>query len=389
MVSAERFAAGGEALGHGADGRIVFIRGGVPGDRLTVKTVEEKSSWSRVDVESVIEPASQRVEPPCPQRLAGCGGCDWQHVAVDAQLGFKVEVVRDALRRTARLPDADVRAGGTVAPEDYRTTVRVIGNASQRAAFRVERSHETIEAAPCLIAHPTLQTLVGAAVITPGLEVSLRVSLATGEATAFWDQRQGEVRGLPEFAAVGPRAHLTEEVAGFDFRVSSRSFFQSGPAAGELLIDSVKRCAPELDTAELVVDAYSGVGLFGLAACRPDTRLVALESAPSAVADCRFNLADRDAAVVKINVDHWKGGSAIKADVIIADPTRRGLGRAGVEALAVVGSPVISLVSCDPVAMARDAALLRDVGYQHRGTEVLDLFPQTHHVECVSRFVRE
>lgn len=385
----ERFVAGGEALAHDAEGRIVFVRGGVPGDEVEVETIEDKGDWSRAVVTQVHGAGPDRVEPPCPRRRAGCGGCDWQHVDVRAQLPAKVEIVRDAMRRTARLPDAEIHVGSAVPAESYRTTIRVVGGDDGRPAYRQDRSHDTVSAAGCLIAHPTLRALVDVVEITPGLEVTLRTSAATGEATARWDASRGTVVGLPAAVAVGADAVLHEEVAGHRLRVSAGSFFQSGPAAAELLVDAVRRAAPELETASRVVDLYAGVGLFAVASAPHAAHVVTVETSRAAVADCRANLEGRAARIEQGQAGRWRPDRGMAIDVVIADPARSGLGKPGVGTIVESKTPVAVLVSCDPVAMARDTSILARFGYHHAGTEVLDLFPHTHHVECVTRFVRD
>ena len=385
-VRPERFIAGGETLARDDDGRVVFVRGGLPGERVGVEITEARSDWRRGVVVDVVEPSPLRVVPPCPRRHEGCGGCDWQHLAADAQLGAKVAVVRDALTRTAKLAEPDVRAGASVPPWAYRTTIRVVGDADGRAAFRAERSNEPVAARGCLVAHPALLPVLDAVSIAPGVEVTLRVSAATGEMTAHWDGGPGDVTGVPEGVATGRGAAVHETVAGHRFRVSAASFFQSGPAAAELLVGTVRRMAPELDRARRVLDAYAGVGLFALAACSPRSHVVLVEFAKSSVGDSRVNLADRNATMVPREVGRWTPLPGQRFDVVIADPARTGLGKPGARALVAARAPVLVLVSCDPASLARDTALLAAAGYRHDGTEVLDLFPQTHHVETVTRF---
>ena len=387
VVRPERLIAGGEALGHDADGRVVFVRGGLPGDELAVTTIETKGDWSRTVIAEVLTGSPDRVEPPCPRRREGCGGCDWQHLAVPSQLAAKLDIVRDALRRTGKLPDAELSIGRAVPDRGYRTTIRVVGDRHSCAAFRLDRSHDTALAAGCLVAHPALLPVLDSMRITPELEVTLRTSVATGEITARWDKAAGDVRQLPEIVAAGPDARLHEEVAGHRFRVSAASFFQSGPDAAELLIEAVERSAPELQWAKTVLDAYAGVGLFAVAATSPKSSLITVETSKSAVADCRSNLAGRDARVEQGEFGAWRPERGDRIDVAIADPARSGLGRPGVSAIVATEAPIVVLVSCDPVALARDAALLGRHGYRHEGSEVLDLFPHTHHVECVTRFV--
>ncbi len=388
VLRPERYVAGGEALARDDDGRVVFVRGGIPGDEVIAETTERKKDWRRAVVDEVIVPAPDRVEAPCPQRRRGCGGCDWQELAVPAQLPAKIEIVRDAFRRTAHLPDAVLTTGASVRPEGYRTTIRVIGDGAGRPAYRADRSHDAVAATGCLVAHPALRELLEDITVPADVEVTLRVSAATGERVALWNRHAGDVTGLPADAGVGPDAVVHEQVAGHRFRVSAGSFFQSGPAAAELLVAAVRRAAPELVGAATVLDAYAGVGLFALAATDPSSTLVTIESSRSAVADATANLAGRSASIELGQVGRWRRGRGQHIDVAIADPARSGLGRPGVGAMASSGAPILVLVSCDPVAAARDAALLAKHGYDHDGTEVLDLFPHTHHVECVTRFVR-
>ena len=387
ILRAERYIAGGEAMAHEPDGKVVFVRGAVPGDEVLATTTERKGGWSRAVVAEVVEPSPERVEAPCPQRRLGCGGCDWQELTVAAQLPHKVEIVRDAFRRTAKLPEARIERGAAVGPDGYRTTIRVIGDDDGRPSYRADRSHDLVPATGCLIAHPALRGLLDTIAVDPGLEATLRVSAATGERTARWDRRRGDVQHLPTDVALGSNARLTERVAGHDLRVSAGSFFQSGPAGAELLVEAVRRAAPELDGAGAVLDAYAGVGLFALAATDSESYVMTVESSRTAVADAEHNLADRRAAVELGQVGRWRRPDGLGIDVVIADPARSGLGRPGTAAIVSARAMVVVLVSCDPVAAARDAALLLQHGYRHDGTEVLDLFPHTHHVECVTRFV--
>lgn len=389
-VEPERFVAGGEALGHDAEGRVVFVRGGAPGDVVSAQVVEQKGQWSRATLTEVHTPSPDRVSPPCARRHEGCGGCDWQHLAVAAQLPAKAEIVRDALRRTGRLESPELVIGEAVPPDGYRTTLRVVGGTDGSASYRRDRSNETVAARGCLVAHPALEPLLDSIRLTPELEVSLRVSAATGQITARWDRRRGEVAGLPRSVHAGANAYLTERVAGHDFRVSAGSFFQSGPDAAELLVDAVSRAAPELQRARTVVDAYAGVGLFAATVAPETARVITIETSRAAVDDCHVNLSGRDAVIERMEVSRWRPSASAgdRIDVVVADPARSGLGRPGTAAMVAAGAEVLVLVSCDPVALARDAELLGRHGYRHDGTEVLDVFPHTHHVECVTRFVR-
>jgi 23S rRNA (uracil1939-C5)-methyltransferase len=385
ILHPERFVAGGEALARHPDGRAVFVGGALPGESVQVEVTTDKRDWARARTIEVLEPSADRVEPACQFRRRGCGGCDWMHLAVGAQLAAKASIVEEAMRRTGRI-ETTVRLGGSVPPTAYRTTVRVVAAADGHLGFRREASHEVLATPGCLVAHPALVGVLASARADPGVEVTLRVSEATGEITARWNPRAGDVHGLPPATLLGGRATLHEQVHGTMLRVSSGSFFQSGPAAAELVVDTVRAMVPELASAHDVVDAYAGVGVLAACVTPTTSRVLAIESSRQAAADARHNLADREATVLAVDVADARVNDI--PDVVLADPTRAGLGKAGVAALSRMAAPVLGLVSCDPVALARDAGLLVAAGYRLEQVTVIDLFPQTHHVEAVSRFVR-
>ena len=288
-------------------------------------------------------------------------------MTIDAQRSARVAIVTEALRRIGGVVDPEVEHDGGVPATGYRTTVRVVGASDGRAGFRSESSHDVVAAPACLIAHPQLAALLLADLrLDDGVEPTLRVSAATGELAARWDRSKGDVHGLPDGTPVGSSVTLQEDVCGHRLQVSMGSFFQSGPTAAEALVEAVQRAAPELADARLVVDAYAGIGMFARCATAPGTRVIAIETSRSAVADACHNLSDRDAQVVRGEVGGWHAPPDVAVDVVIADPARTGLGKPGVHALARAKAPVLVLVSCDPASLGRDAKLLAAAGYQPR-----------------------
>lgn len=398
-VKIERLVAGGDGLGRLEDGRVVFVAGGLPGELVHVELGEQRRDFAKGRVVTIEDRSPDRVLPPCPALAAGCGGCDWQHLAPHAQLGAKVDLVREALRRTAGLPDAPVAAGGSVPAWRYRTSLRAAVGRDGRLGLRRPRSNDVIALSTCPVAHPLLESLL-VEVRAPGAaEVVLRVSAATGEATA-WSivgerTRRGSARSsaaaptsalsVPSWVSIGADATLRETVAGRSFVVSAGAFFQSGPAAAELLVEAVRRAGGEqLAGARRVVDAYGGGGLLAATAVPAPATVTLVEGSDHACADAHRNLDPQRTEIVHGAVEAWTGAPA---DVVLADPARTGLGPAAAAALARCAAPVLVLVSCDPVAGARDIRLLAEHGYRLERCEVLDLFPQTHHVETVSRLV--
>ncbi|MCU1504865.1 MAG: hypothetical protein JWM12_4219 [Ilumatobacteraceae bacterium] len=387
LLTVEKLVAGGDGLAHLDDGRVVFVGSSIPGEIVAADVVADRRDYARASVRRVVEASPHRVEPPCPALRAGCGGCAWQHVDPRHQLQLKAEIVRDALRRTAHLPDATVTAACAVEPWAYRTTVRLAAGPGGRVGLRRAHDHRVVPLDDCLVTHPALSELFSGIRLDAGAEVTLRLGVASGERSALVDagrsRRTPRLGGLPPDVATGSAAAVHETVAGVSLQVSAASFFQSGPQAAELLVSTVADACADHAGAR-VLDAYGGVGLFAATLPWDAARHVVLvESSASACADARVNLADRHATVECTTVEAWR---PVPADLVIADPARAGLGRVGVAQMTATGATRIVLVSCDPVSLARDAALLGDVGYRHVGSRVLDLFPNTPHVEVVTTF---
>jgi len=383
VVRAEKMAAGGDAIAHLDDGRVVFVRGALPEELVAIDLVQSKKDFARGELAEVVEASPIRVDPPCPAHAAGCGGCTWQHVDPAAQLDLKATVVVDALRRTARLPDAAVVVGSAVPAWAYRTSLRLAVGRGGRLGLRGRHSHDVVELGGCPISHPSLSELLAVLRASGSGEVSLRVSAATGERSAHVVEGVVELTNVPADVEIGADAAIHETVAGRSLRISAASFFQSGPAAAELLVTAVREAIGDTADVGSIVDAYGGVGLFAGALTARTTTVV--EASRPACADARVNLADRRADVVCTQVERWRPR---RADVVVADPSRSGLGRQAVAVLAGTAARRMVLVSCDPVSLARDAALLGEVGYRHVRSTVFDLFPQTHHVEVVTTFDR-
>lgn len=360
---------GGAALAREVGGRVVFVTGALAGETVVVQMRSSKKDFATADVVDVVVASKDRVVPPCEAWHRGCGGCDWQHIEPSAQLALKVGIVREALERTGRLDSPVVVGGGSVQPWGYRTTVRVGAVPDGRVGFRSRRSHDLVIIDNCLVAHPLVNSML-ATVRSDGLdELTIRVAVS------------GDARS----AAVG--SAITEMVAGHTFRVSAESFFQSSPQAAELLVQAVARAADGIAlTTSTVIDAYGGVGLFAATVAAGAQRIVLVEASPSACADARVNLAGLPADVVEAKVEDW---APIRAQLVIADPARNGLDKAAAAVLAATHAARIVLVSCDAGSLARDARLLVALGYVHRGTEVIDVFPNTSHVEAVTRFDRD
>ena len=394
QVRFERLVAGGDALGHLADGRVVFVPGALPGELVDVQITQAKKDFARGTVASIIEPSVYRVAPPCEHVARGCGGCSWQHLDVAQHMEAKVAIVREALRRNGKIETLEVTAGGFVPPTASRTTLRMAVTPDGRLGFRRGGSHDVIDTPTCLVTHPLLNEFIGDVRVTGATEATLRCGVATGEVGIWLHDEDGEdvpgatVTGLPSHVVVGRKAMLHEVVQGVSLQVSMASFFQASQVAAELLVSAVNDAAGDAALSGEygpIIDAYGGVGLFTATLVDTDIPVVLVESNPSACSDARSNLHDHDVSIEQIAVEQWR---VQDAGLVIADPARNGLGAMGVNAIVATEAKRIVLVSCDAVAGARDIRLLLDAGYACEGVTVLDLFPNTPHVEVVSAFSR-
>lgn len=399
--------AGGDGLGRHADGRVVLVRGALPGERVTAVVTKAEKRLLRADVDEVVVAAPARVAPPCPRVADGCGGCGWQHVAPDAQPALKAAIAADALRRIGRLEPPAIDLGPRLDPTGYRTTVRAAVDDEGRAGFRRHHTHDLVVVgdteAGCLVAHPLVDEVVRAAAFPGAGEVVVRAGAATGERLVVVDP-SGASRavGVPDGVRVVGGDHLRgssptrawyhEEVAGRRFRISARSFFQARPDGAAALVDAVRDAAAGAsDGAALggrsrLVDLYGGVGLFAAAlGAEAGGGVTLVESAASAVADARVNLRAIEARVIAVDCRRWRPSPA---ELVVADPARAGLGAEVVERMAATGAPTVVVVSCDPAALGRDAGLLVTAGYALDSLRLVDLFPGTPHVEVVSGWRR-
>jgi tRNA/tmRNA/rRNA uracil-C5-methylase (TrmA/RlmC/RlmD family) len=384
------------------EGRVVFVRHSLPGERVVVRVTEDRHpGFCRADAVQILEASPDRVERPCPHSGPGlCGGCDWQHVAPAAQRELKATVVREQLARLAGLTDVDVTVeelpGG---PLRWRSRARFAVDRSGAAGLRRHRSHDIVVLDDCPI---TVET--GALAVLgqrwPGAgAVDVSVDSAGAVTTTRLDRR-----GHPTSSrVVRPGGDLPEEHAtraerhagGRDWEVEGTGFWQVHPAAADALVGAVAGFAA-VRPGETVLDLYAGVGLFGGAlapAAGAEGRVVCVESDEAACAAADANLADLPQAEVwQGEVDAAGLGELLAElgsgpDVVVLDPPRAGAGPAVSRLLAATGARAVVYVACDPAALARDVAAFAEGGYRLAAVRGFDAFPMTAHVECVALLV--
>ena len=376
----DALAAGGEGVGRASDGRVVFVPFAAPGDLLRVRLVEERARFARGEIEAVLEESAARVTPPCPV-FGTCGGCAWQHVAYETQLDAKRAIVRDALARIGKLgslPALDFTA--SPAPYGYRGRARVRVEGGQ-VGFRQRRSHALCAVTACPLLVPALDEALGALAAAP--------PSPDGE----WELAAGDDGGVRR-APLGARARSSDPekisialvAAGERIRISPGVFTQANALLREALATAVLDAA---GSGQIVLELFAGAGFFTIGLARRFPRVLAVESDPHATRDLTRNLADtnmRHVRVIEARVETWLAAAdaeALRAEVVVLDPPRGGIGAAAAGALARLPARRLVYLSCDPATWARDLAVLVSQGWRLTLVHGFDLFPQTPHVEAL------
>jgi tRNA/tmRNA/rRNA uracil-C5-methylase (TrmA/RlmC/RlmD family) len=352
------------------EGRVVFVRHALPGERVLAVVVEDGGGgFCRADAVAVREAAPGRVPAPCVwARAGGCGGCDFQHADPALQRELKAAVLAEQLRRLAgieRAVEVEELPGGALG---WRHRVRLAVDEHGAPGLRAHRSHDVLPIAGCPITPPGALEPALARRFAPGSEVEVAV----------------DADGVVHVGDDGP---VVQRAAGREWLLSPGVFWQVHPALPDTLAAVVREwaAAPDGGTAW---DLYGGVGLFAAVLAEqvgPDGAVTVVESSRQAVADGRAALADLPQVDWRAGrVEHVLGGLAGRPDVVVADPPRRGLGRELVDALCARAPDRVVHVACDPAALARDLALFAARGYRLDGLRAFDAFPMTHHMECVA-----
>jgi 23S rRNA (uracil1939-C5)-methyltransferase len=437
-------------LGHSGEGvgRIedytVFVPGALPKETVLAEITEVKKNYGRAKLLQVNMSSPDRIKPPC-TIYQECGGCQLQHLGYDAQLEKKRDTVVAAVQRIGKL--ADVMIQPTLAasiPWHYRNKMQLpVGQAAGQyvVGCYAQESHKIIPMDTCLIQHDmnnqiaaVLPRIVGELGFTVYDEVSRhgtlryvmgRVGAATGEVmivfvTATDDLPQQEklvaklIEQIPTVTSIihnvnkqatnvmlGRKTqviwgadHITDKLGDLVFRISPHSFFQVNTAQAQLLYEQALRYA-DLTGTEIVIDAYCGTGTISLFLARQAKQVYGIEIVESAIADAKVNAAANGI----VNAEFIAGDATevlpklykqgVKPDVIVVDPPRAGCTVAVLETFAAMQPQRIVYVSCNASSLARDLALLNELGYATREIQPVDMFPQTFHVECVALIERK
>jgi 23S rRNA (uracil1939-C5)-methyltransferase len=419
VVQIEKPLYGGAFLAR-VEGKAVFVPLTLPGEQARVRTTQEKRGYATAEAEEIIVASPERVVPSC-RHFGACGGCSYQHADYAAQMAIKQAILRETLER-----------GGIRAPEDiamlssdpwrYRNRIRLAFDAQGNPGYRGRRSHSVIPIRECPIAAPLLvnATLSAAEILrrspTPlhpaeislfcdAAESQLLVSIVTASpAKARVDdfaqalhKKVPALKGV-EFDSEGlpgrqPRTvarwgatSLLYRAAGFDYRVDHGAFFQ----VNRWLVDALVHRVTADRKGALAWDLFAGVGLFARQLAASFDRVLAVESAPAAIAALEENLHGSAAAAIRSDaLAFLRSQTRERPELIVVDPPRAGLGAEMTALLASVAAPELIYVSCDPATLARDLRVLADSGYAIASLSLADLFPQTFHLETVVRLRRD
>ncbi len=398
-----QIAHGGEAFGR-FEGKVIFVPYAIPGERVRVLTVQEKKTWARARLLEVISPSPDRVTPRCPYFGAdGCGGCQWQHIRYERQLTLKRDVVVDQLQRLGHIEAPPVREVMSVGDSfHYRNHMQFTVASDGRLGLLKAESHTVVPVDTCLLLHPTLAEIYEALELEWDAlrRVVLRAGVHTGDRMIILEtdsQEEPEIAidmpvsvvlhrpKKPPFPLAG-LPFIRERVGSRTFRISSESFFQVNTWGAEALVQLVREFLDPKGH-ETLLDLYCGVGLFGLSLAEDVGLVVGIDASESAMEDAAYNaehfgvenVALHEGPVEEVLDALWE-----PAELVVLDPPRSGAGRAVFENLRRLRARRIVYVSCDPATLARDAAYLRELGYQLQVVQPVDMFPQTYHIETVS-----
>ena len=415
-------------------GKAAFVPFTLAGEKVEAAVKQEKPGFVRAQAEQIVEASPHRIEAQCPY-FQRCGGCHYQHTGYANQLEIKASILRENLRRLAKMELETELQIHASPPWNYRNRTRLQVRADSRFALGYFKgsSHELLPVAMCPISSPLLNRamellweLGGEGLVPAELrEIEL---LANDDDTKlqvelYSEPREGKLRRtqpvqalaerlrtrLPEVVSVyvfarsiavprGDQVQITEEpdwtLGPGEFRyrtktgllrVSGGSFFQ----VNRFLLDELVELATAGRSGDLALDLYAGVGLFTVALACSFGHTVAVESSQSSVSDLKYN-SPPNVKAVRATVDEYldTGGAKLRPDLVVADPPRAGLGERVARSLVKLGAPRLNYVSCDPATLARDLGSLTSGGYCVERMHLVDLFPQTYHIETVVQLVR-
>lgn len=413
---------GGDCLARaesagGKPGKAIFVPLTLPGETVTAQIVEDKRSFAKAELDQVIAASPHRVAPACPH-FGVCGGCHYQHADYATQLALKEQILRETLTRAGVLFPAEI---GVLAkdPWAYRNRIRLALTGAGELGYRSRRSHAIVPIRECPIAAPGLLLAARqvAAFIAeyPALTGITELEVFTNSeefqllATLFCDKNPTtsaqpwlnalhatltpQVTGIrlqladgslnPPILATAGQASILYSASGFDYRVDHGAFFQ----VNRWMVEEFVALVTGNRSGDLAWDLYAGVGLFARWLTRSYAQVIAVESAPASFDALQHNLENTSARAFRsTTLDYLRRNREEREgrpDRIVLDPPRAGLGEETTSLLNAIGAPAMVYVSCDPATLARDLHALTQERYKIDNITLVDMFPQTFHLETV------
>jgi 23S rRNA (uracil1939-C5)-methyltransferase len=406
-VKVGELAHGGAAVTR-VEGRVVFVEGALPGETVRAEVVHRRKDFWRAEVRAVLDPSPLRVEPPCPFYTQGCGGCQLQHLAYFEQLEQKRLVLTQQLRR-ARLAWPGERVEVLAMDEPWRYRIRgefhvLHRGETTRLGFYRKRTYQTLPIDDCLIhVEPIVRALPAfeAAAADPKAArvQALQFTWAPGSNDLLWSPYppgSADSGFAARAAPLVPDLNLNDDSIGMEddgrqFRVRPEVFVQVNARQRVVLYQRALDLL-ELEGAERVVDAYAGIGMLSARLAGRSREVICLEESPYAVRLGELNMRLNECG----NVLYQRGAVedtlprvAQPIDAVVVDPPRAGCADTAARAIRESGAKRIVYISCEPSTLARDLARLCDGGrYTLEAVALVDMFPQTYHIEAVVGLTR-
>jgi len=387
----EKMVYGGEGLAR-KERQVVLLPFVLPGERVEAGEFERSGGVMRAHPDQVLDKSRDRVTAPCPY-FGRCGGCQYQHGTYEAQLNWKRAILAETLQRVGKINAPDQIQVIAGEPWNYRNRVQLHSD-GERLGYQEAGSRKLCPIDHCPISSPKINDAIGILsrmirdrrwprfvkslelfTNESGLQVNVLES-SRPVAKHFFDWCAEQIPGF----VPGP---LDYTAGDFCYQVSGRSFFQVNRFLVQQLVDDVIGDASGGEA----MDLYSGVGLFSLPLARRFGRVMAVESGAGAVRDLLHNSgrAGLSIEVHQSNAEAFLDQARATADFVLADPPRAGLGKRAVRRLLELRPRLLTIVACDPATLARDLALLIQGGYHLDQLSLIDLFPQTYHIESIAR----
>ena len=362
--------------------QIIFVRHSITGERANVKITAVNSKFAFGDAVEILKKSKDRVNAPCKYaHPEGCGGCDFQHIDLKTQLNFKKIVIQDQFKRIAKIDiNPDLIIADSNNGLNWRSRLNLGISENKKLGLRSHKSNNIIEIDECLIALKEINNLD---VFNKHWGNNYNIKISCSSENDITISHLGE--------KISGSDKLQEVVGDNKFNISPQSFWQSHKSAPGIILEKVLKFA-NIKKGERVCDLYGGVGLFTL----PISKIIGengevhlIETNKACIDDANEMFADLKNIFIHHGTVEQKLGSIKKIDTIILDPPRNGISKQVINQMIEKKPHTIVYVSCNPSTLARDTKILLNNKYELTNVVGLDLFPMTHHVECVTSFSKK